>query len=164
MYTNSASDGATFGSPAEDTSGPLDATAKHVVGVGHEMANMPTMPLGSFVLFQVRPPSALDSITAPPVSTKAVSPPPRLTRVSPAIQHSEAVAQSKAVNAFPAGSPFASTVDQDSPPLSDTTREIPASPPGHEAAIQVCELLQESTFSVYPGVQAGDHLRPLSVL
>jgi hypothetical protein len=123
---------------------------------------MPVMPFGSFVLCQVRPPLALDSNTAPP--TTAVLPPPTLTRLSPDIQHSEAVGQAKLVNALPAGSPCASNVDQASPPLSETTMVVPAPPPGPETAMQVCELMQERSWSVYPGVQAGDHLRPLSVL
>jgi hypothetical protein len=136
------------------------------------------MPFGSAVPCQVCPPLALDIIT-PPVSpalapTPAGGAPSRApTRFSrnpgppPAIQHSSGVGQAKPAKTLPAGNPWASMVDQDSPPLSEATRWNPAPTPFvNDMAIQTPELRHERNASqpLSEGILAGDHLRPLSVL
>jgi hypothetical protein len=126
---------------------------------------MPLMPFGSPVLCQVCPPLVLDS-TTPPVSPSAVLAPRRLMAVSPDIQHAVVLGQAKPLNSLPAGSPWASTIDHDSPPLCETKRAASALVASRAAAIQVSALAHERV-SGRPGSEgtvAGDQSRPPSVL
>ena len=131
---------------------------------------MPAIPFGSPVLSQVCPPSALDSTAPPPLSPTVIRPSARCSGVLPDTQHSpEAVGQARLVNTLPAGNPLAWTVDQASPPLSETTRETPAAPGDNGMAIHVSELLHERVTGLTgevgtEGTMAGAQLSPLSVL
>lgn len=145
----------------------MNAIAKHVLGLGHERAPMPLMPFGSPVFCQVRPPLALDTTTAPPVSPTTVRPARRRTGASPDIQHSDALGHARPMNSSAAGNPWAWTDDQGSPPLPETRRTAPAEPPRFDTAMQVSELLHESEArppTGTGGALAGDNSRPLSVL
>jgi hypothetical protein len=177
VYTNNTSDGCTSGGKGEDEdiSGPLDATAKHVVGLGHETGPMPVIPFGSRVLCQVRPPLELDSTIAPPVSPTATAPLRKWTGVWPDIQHSDALGHAKPTNTSSAGNPCASTEDQDSPPLAEAKKANAAGvlgPPPNDMfgvdpiTAQASWLLQESDCHCEGSAEMllDDHSRPLSVL
>jgi hypothetical protein len=109
---------------------------------------------------------ALDIATAPPVSPTITRPWSKYSGLSPDNQHAEALGQARPVNTLPNGNPWAWTLDHDSPPLPETTRETRGAPYDHDTAIHVCELPHERATSApgTEGTMAGAQLSPLSVL